>query len=275
VDKHIAIRQAADWIRDADGLLITAGAGMGVDSGLPDFRGTDGFWRAYPALRHHGFSFEDIANPSGFVTNPQLSWGFYGHRLALYRATVPHAGFDILLRWASTMKYGAFVFTSNVDGQFQKAGFDAERIVECHGTIQRLQCVEACTDDAWPSDDFSPIVNEASCLLENEMPTCPHCGGLARPNILMFGDWNWLERYAERQKSRLANWLKSVERLVVVEIGAGRTVSTVRRFSERHGPRVMRINPREYTIPKAVGLGISGGALEVVQLLDDVLDGHV
>ncbi len=44
------LNRAAEWIREADGLLVTAGAGMGVDSGLPDFRGKNGFWRAYPAL---------------------------------------------------------------------------------------------------------------------------------------------------------------------------------------------------------------------------------
>ncbi|WP_341313490.1 Sir2 family NAD-dependent protein deacetylase [Paraburkholderia sp. IMGN_8] len=271
MDNDKAIRQAAAWIRDADGLLITAGAGMGVDSGLPDFRGKEGFWRAYPALRHYGFSFEDIANSAGFASNPRLSWGFYGHRLALYRATVPHAGFDLLLRWASTMKHGAFVFTSNVDGQFQKAGFDTERIVECHGTIHRLQCVEACTNETWPADDFTPTVNETTCLLENEMPTCPHCNGLARPNILMFGDWQWVEEHADRQGKRLATWLESVERLVVVEMGAGRALPTVRRFSERHGPRVIRINPRDYTIASAIGLGIPGTASDTLQLLEKSL----
>ncbi|WP_322049658.1 Sir2 family NAD-dependent protein deacetylase, partial [Paraburkholderia sp. J67] len=75
---------------EADGLLVTAGAGMGVDSGLPDFRGDEGLWRAYPALRHHGFSFEEIANPAVFSSDPRLAWGFYGHRLKLYRATQPH-----------------------------------------------------------------------------------------------------------------------------------------------------------------------------------------
>ncbi|KVR42401.1 SIR2 family NAD-dependent protein deacylase [Burkholderia multivorans] len=274
MENEIAIRQAATCIRDADGLLITAGAGMGVDSGLPDFRGTEGFWRAYPALRHYGFSFEDIANPAGFASNPRLSWGFYGHRLALYRATVPHAGFDILLRWAAAMKHGAFVFTSNVDGQFQKAGFDVERIMECHGTIHRLQCVKACTDETWSADDFSPVVNETTCLLENEMPNCPHCNALARPNILMFEDWRWVEKYANRQERRLATWLDSVQRLVVVEMGAGRTVSTVRRFTERHGPRVIRINPRDYSIPSSIGAGISGGALETLQLLDNFLSAN-
>ncbi|MCP3024299.1 SIR2 family NAD-dependent protein deacylase [Cupriavidus basilensis] len=273
MENDYAIRQAADWIRDADGLLITAGAGMGVDSGLPDFRGTDGFWRAYPALRHHGLSFEDIANPAGFASNPRLSWGFYGHRLALYRATAPHAGFDILFRLASTMKHGAFVFTSNVDGQFQKAGFPAARVAECHGTIHLLQCIEACTDQVWPEDDFNPIVDNSTCLLKNEMPRCPHCGGLARPNILMFGDWKWVSRYADRQEQALAAWLESVERLVVVELGAGRALPTVRCFSERQRRQVIRINARDYSISPAVGVGIAGGALEVLQRLDNTLSG--
>ncbi|CAD6516409.1 NAD-dependent protein deacetylase [Paraburkholderia metrosideri] len=65
-----AIRQAAEWLRDADGLLITAGAGMGVDSGMPDFRGTEGFWRAYLALGASGIRFEEVASPQTFRRDP-------------------------------------------------------------------------------------------------------------------------------------------------------------------------------------------------------------
>lgn len=265
------IAQAAAWIREADGLLVTAGAGMGVDSGLPDFRGTEGFWRAYPALR--GVAFEAIADPAGFASEPRLSWGFYGHRLALYRATVPHAGFGLLRDWGAAATHGAFVFTSNVDGQFQKAGFDAERIVECHGTIHRLQCVDACTGAIWPADAFVPEVDAERCRLTNAMPRCPHCGALARPNILMFGDANWIERDTDRQERRLARWLERVERPVVVEMGAGRALPTVRRFSERHGPRVIRINPREPMIAAGLGIGIAGGAAETLQRIDAALRG--
>src|SRR6478752_3216688 len=93
-----AIELAARAIGDAHALLITAGAGMGVDSGLPDFRGTDGFWRAYPAFQKLGLRFEQLANPAWFATDPALAWGFYGHRLNLYRRTVPHEGFQILRR---------------------------------------------------------------------------------------------------------------------------------------------------------------------------------
>ncbi len=270
-DDTTTIAEAARWIRDADGLLVTAGAGMGVDSGLPDFRGSEGFWRAYPALR--GTAFEAIANPTGFGSDPRRSWGFYGHRLALYRATVPHAGFALLHAWAAGMRHGAFVFTSNVDGQFQKAGFDAARIVECHGTIHRLQCVDACTDAIWPADAFVPEVDEARCELRNAMPRCPHCGALARPNILMFGDRAWLEHGTAAQERRLAAWLHAVERPVVVEMGAGRALPTVRRFSERHGPRVIRINPREPEIAPGRGLGIAGGAADTLTRIGAVLRG--
>ena len=82
-----SLRRAAGLIRDADGLLITAGAGMGVDSGLPDFRGTEGFWRAYPALARAQLRFESVASLETFHTDPTLAWGFYGHRLSLYRRT--------------------------------------------------------------------------------------------------------------------------------------------------------------------------------------------
>ncbi len=113
-----SLQKAADAIAAADALLIGAGAGMGVDSGLPDFRGAQGFWKAYPAYARLGLRFEALANPHWFENDPTLAWGFYGHRLNLYRATQPHAGFQILRKWAGRMRHGAFVFTSNVDGQF-------------------------------------------------------------------------------------------------------------------------------------------------------------
>jgi NAD-dependent SIR2 family protein deacetylase len=259
---------AADWIREADGILITAGAGMGIDSGLPDFRGANGFWNAYPALRAEGLGFQDIANGEAFQRDPVRAWGFYGHRLNLYRRTVPHEGFQILRRWASAKACDAFVYTSNVDGQFQKAGFSANRILECHGSIHSLQCSAACTHDIWSADDFHPEVDEARCVLTSALPRCPKCGGVARPNILMFDDWAWLDTRTKRQRMRFEAWLLSVERMVVVELGAGRAIPTVRVAGERHASRVIRINPDEYAIDPAKGIGIPGPALAILSELD-------
>ncbi|MCO8642255.1 NAD-dependent protein deacetylase [Burkholderia multivorans] len=252
----------------ADALLVTAGAGIGVDSGLPDFRGTDGFWRAYPALRHERFEFHEIASPQAFRARPQLAWGFYGHRLALYRSTVPHAGFAILRRWIDAMPNGGFVLTSNVDGQFQKAGFDAARIVEIHGSIHALQCLRPCSDDTWDAAPFIPAVDEAACRLVGEPPRCPHCGGLARPNILMFGDAGWLgARYAEQERA-LQQWIAQAGRVAVVEIGAGTAIPTVRMLSEQLGADVIRINAREAHARRADVIGLKGGALATLNALD-------
>ena len=84
------IEKAAAAVAMADALLVTAGAGMGVDSRLPDFRGDKGFWKAYPPFERLGVSFVDMANPGWFARDPELAWGFYSHRLELYRATEPH-----------------------------------------------------------------------------------------------------------------------------------------------------------------------------------------
>ena len=130
VDK---IKIAAEHIRQADAVLVTAGAGMGVDSGLPDFRGNEGFWKAYPPIAKLGIPFYEMANPKWFDTDPKIGWAFYGHRLNLYRKTIPHEGFTKLLDLATKKLEKYFVFTSNVDGQFQKAGFSDDRIEECHG----------------------------------------------------------------------------------------------------------------------------------------------
>ena len=151
--------RAVDAIRCADSLLITAGAGMGVDSGLPDFRGRHGFWKTYPALGKEKVDFYQIATPQSFKTKPTRAWGFYGLRMVQYRQTIPHAGFEILKRIGEAMPNGFSVFTSNVDGQFQAAGYKDEDIVECHGSLHKLQCSQVCNDAIWSAQNFEPQVD--------------------------------------------------------------------------------------------------------------------
>lgn len=253
--------RCAEAIDLADGLLITAGAGMGVDSGLPDFRGAEGFWKAYPALRQSGIAFQEVASPGVFKLNPALAWGFYGHRLKLYRETQPHAGFTILREFVRHKEQGAFVYTSNVDGQFQKAGFAPGQIVECHGSIHNLQCQNGCMADVWPSGEFTPDVDESLCRLLNAPPRCPCCGEIARPNILMFGDSGWLDDRLGEQMTRFEQWRSQVKRLVVIEVGTGTSIPTVRHFGEFQDGFLIRINPREADMPphcRGVSLPLTG-----------------
>jgi NAD-dependent SIR2 family protein deacetylase len=266
-----AIARAAALLRDADALLVGAGAGIGVDSGLPDFRGDHGFWRAYPPLARRGIRFVEIANPRSFALQPALAWGFYGHRLALYRDTVPHEGFAILRELGARLAHGLFVFTSNVDGQFQRAGLADDRLVECHGSIHHLQCSLPCCDAIWPADAVQPQVDAADCLMRAPLPACPRCGALARPNVLMFNDAAWLDARTEAQYARLAAWRARVRRLAVIEIGAGTDVPSVRRTCEAQGAPLIRINPREPEVASSRDIGIAGGALDTLRRLREIL----
>lgn len=260
-----AIIKSAEIIYNADAILVAAGAGMGADSGLATFRGQDGFWKNYPALKQAGINFQDIANPLSFSEHPELAWGFYGHRLNHYRQTKPHHGFQILREWGNKKTNGIAVFTSNVDGQFQKAGFAPDLIHECHGSIHYLQCITPCCQAIWPATDFNPIVSESTCLLLNELPRCPSCGAIARPNIMMFDDEAWLDNQEQQQSKNLKQWLSFTKNLVIIEIGAGITLPSVRYFShkvcEKHNGTIIRINMDENAVlpsnKKCIALHVS------------------
>jgi NAD-dependent SIR2 family protein deacetylase len=266
---------AAAAISTAEALIITAGAGMGVDSGLPDFRGNEGFWNAYPPYRRIGLSFIETANPAHFQRDPAFAWGFYGHRTNLYRATVPNPGFTILRNWIERFHLNAFVVTSNVDGQFQKAGFPEEEIFEVHGSIHHLQCLLPCCDTIWPNKEQIEI--DEQTMRAKSIPTCPHCHDVARPNILMFGDFSWLDQRSRQQEESYRDFLSRQEgkRIVVIEIGAGTAIPTIRATSERIGrapqATVIRINLREAAIdPPHLSLPCSG--LAALTALDTLLN---
>ncbi len=270
------IRRAADAIREAEVLLVTAGAGMGVDSGLPDFRGTEGFWNAYPAYRHLGLSFVELANPRWFRDDPELAWGFYGHRLNLYRSPPPHPGFEILRRWGQRMPRGVRVFTSNVDGHFQRAGFAEEVVHEVHGSIHHAQCLKKCGIGIFSAGEFEVPIDETT-FRAMALPRCPGCGSLARPNILMFGDWEWDESRSELQRQRQDRWMDEVARgrLVIIELGAGTAVPAVRRFSEvvsvvQKAP-LIRINLHDSGV-RAGNMGLAMGALAGLRAIEAELD---
>lgn len=276
------IERAATALAAADVLLIGAGAGMGVDSGLPDFRGEHGFWRAYPRYQELGLRFVDLANHRWFEEDPALAWGFYGHRLNLYRSTVPHPGFALLHKWASRMAGGAFIFTSNVDGQFQRAGFAAERVLEIHGSIHHMQCLRGCglgiSDAAFASIDL----DEKTMRAREPLPRCLRCAALLRPNILMFNDFGWDSLRSDAQSVRFQAWLAQQvgrrARFAVVECGAGVAIPSVRRFcaqvARQQSVPLIRINPREHESDHsdAAHIGISSGALAALQAIDARLD---
>lgn len=95
---------------------------------------------------------------------------------------------------------------------------------------------------------------------------------------MMFNDWSWSERRQAVQSREMESWLSNVSRPVVVEIGAGTAIPTVRHFSHRviheFGGRLVRINPREFSVPTRFDVGLEAGALAALQAIDAMMLGE-
>jgi NAD-dependent SIR2 family protein deacetylase len=145
------ILAAANAIVTADFLLIGAGAGMSADSGLPVYNGIADV-AAYRAMR---VSYADLCDPSWIRRDPEIFFGFWGWCFNTYIKTQPHAGYQMLLRWARAVQdragspLAAHVYTSNVDGFFLKAGFPEACVTEFHGSCLHWQCSSPCSFNTW------------------------------------------------------------------------------------------------------------------------------
>ena len=251
-----ALDRAAEAIAGSDAILIGAGAGMGVDSGLPDFRGNQGFWRAYPPYERLGLDFVSLANPRWFVEDPTLAWGFYGHRMELYRRTEPHRGLresQELVRSDCARADSSSRRTST--GTFSDRDLSPERIVEVHGSFDGMQCTCDCGVGIFPGEPIRVAIDPETMRADCAVAECPRCGAVARPNILMFGDFGWNSTRTDGQMRRMREWLGTLRgaKLTIIEFGAGRAVPTVRRVCEDVARNcdgtLIRINTREAEVP--------------------------
>ena len=272
VDRRM-LERAARAVALADVVVVTAGAGLGVDSGLPDFRGAEGFWNAYPPYRGLGVAFHDLASPEAFRADPGLAWGFYAHRRRLYAAAPLHAGHEVLARFTADAPHAGLAITSNVDGLLQRAGVDP--VWEVHGRIRVDQCARDCGVGAWDAV-LTPEVDPTTMRAVGELPTCAGCGGPARPNVLLFGDPVWDPSRSDAQQAAVVELLEAVvgDDVVVVEVGAGTALPTIRHIGaslqRSHGATLVRVNPDEPQGDGAVPL--RGGAAEVLTALADAVD---
>jgi NAD-dependent SIR2 family protein deacetylase len=278
---------AARLIEQADALLICAGAGMGFDSTLPDFRDSNEFWEAYPVLKKENLTFSDLADPEVFDKNSPRAWGFYDYQYKLFNQTTPHDGYQILKRWSSSKDNPSFIYTSNVDGHFQKAGFKEEQILECNGSINFLQCSRQFGPPCikiWPAEESLSLkslsIDTEKLVAQPQLPLCPCCYAVARPNTLMLNDYWCLSERVDAQEVRFKQWKDNLDasssrlkqKILVIEIGVGTEIPTVRHLAESMNTDIIRINPKESQGAGNV-LSIPAGGLEILQEIDNVIRG--
>lgn len=252
-------RYAKDLITNADGIVILAGAGMSVDSGIPDFRGKDGIWTSEQS------NFMKFATADAFATDPLDAWNFYITRLLCYSEATPHEGYYSLLK-LQEMGKDIYVVTSNVDGQFLKAGYDADKIFEIHGDLRNVQCTKQCSRDDWPMPSFTGPLSNAS-----EVPKCPKCGHNLRPKVLMFNDPYFCFNRVDQQQAAYSRWASNKNQIVGIEIGAGKTVPSIRWFGTERTHHLIRINPYEPDISRPQDISMGLNATDGIELLIELL----
>lgn len=162
------IKKLADMMEDADVYAFT-GAGISTESGIPDFRGPEGLW--------------DQVDPMEYVSrealhqHPRKLWGFLKETVNTVEDAEPNTGHRAL---AELEAEGAIegVITQNIDGLHRAAG--SKNVMEVHGHLRTAQCTD-CGHEI-------PLDEAFDQLDADEIPTCEKCGGMIRPDVVLFGD---------------------------------------------------------------------------------------
>ena len=166
-DSDAAIRRIAGWVRDARKVVALTGAGISVDSGIPDFRGPGGLWDRFDPMEY--------ATLAAFLSRPEKVWEMIREMNAVIGAARPNPGHLALARLEAMGKLAAIV-TQNIDNLHQEAG--SRTVIEFHGNGRHLVCLECgrrVAADQAPRAEFPP---RCSC------PRQP----VLKPDVVFFGE---------------------------------------------------------------------------------------
>mgnify|MGYP002630293272 FL=1 len=215
------LHKSADLIRRAKRMLLLTSAGMSADSNIPTFRDKDGYWKNFPPFKEKNLEAQDLASPWAFRNELPHAWAFYEWRRRNAEENQPHDGYRIINEWFN--KCEGFIHTTNTDGLHLRSGCSRERILEVHGSMWRLQCLNTCTQQYW--EDLSvPLCDlNSQTMKASNFPVCIQCRGIARPHILMFGDGEYTGH--SEQENSFRNFIQDPIDLAIL-VGSSGAVPT-------------------------------------------------
>ena len=218
------IRTVAEWIDDAERITVLTGAGISTDSGIPDFRGPQGLWTKNPAA-------EKAATIQNYVADPEVRKAAWRSRLdSRAWAADPNEGHRALARLERRRKLVALL-TQNVDGLHHAAGSSPEKVIEVHGTIREVGCLECDY-----RDDMTIALDRVR--LGEEDPPCPDCGGIMKSATISFG-----QSLIQRDLLRAEVAAQSCELLLAIGTTlAVYPIAAVVPAAKRAGARIVIIN---------------------------------
>ncbi len=242
-----AIDRALDFAKSRGGqILVLTGAGISAESGIPTFRGKEGYWRV-GSVNYHP---QELATFSAFQRMPEEVWSWYLFRRGACRAAQPNDAHRALAQLEQQLGRRYLLITQNVDGLHLRAGSSRERTYEVHGNIDFARCSAHCsgvfelptaflecaanTNPEWPKERrLSPA--------EAELLRCSQCGAWLRPHVL------WFDESYDEALFRFESSLNAADEasllLVIGTTGSTNLPLHVARVAARNAAAMLVLNP--------------------------------
>ena len=238
----------------ADGgmVVVLTGAGVSAESGIPTFRGPEGYWTVGSTV----YQPQEMATRSAFRAMPDEVWRWYLYRLGTCRAASPNAAHLALVELDRALGDRFLLVTQNVDGLHLRAGSARERTYQIHGNVDFMRCAGAhdrellAMPELAPVDAQTPLSDEARSRL-----VCPRCGERTRPHVLWFDEYYDEELY--RFESSLAAAATCALLVTVGTSGATNLPNQMVFAARRAGALIIDINPDDGPFARAA-LGAGG-----------------
>ena len=225
----------AQKLKDSRKIVFVTGAGISQESGIPTFRGKDGYWRKYDPMK--------LASIDAFYDDPKLVWEWYEDRRKNILSVKPNEGHFAISQMEEFKD--VVVLTQNIDGLHQRSG--STNVLELHGSIIRIKCT-VC--------DFIDNITEN---FESLPPKCK-CGSMLRPDVVWFGE------------SLPQNiWQSAIKEAsvcdVMVIVGTSLVVSpanTLPVYAKQNGAILIEVNPEKTVMSNDMTLSIQATSVGVL-----------
>src|SRR6266540_1944527 len=248
-------------------VLVITGAGVSAESGIPTFRGKNGYWRNLDPAK--------LATPEAFARDPKLVLDWYRGRRQQIRGAEPNAAHEAIARMAQHADDFLLV-TQNVDDLHARAGIAKEKMVQIHGDIFVTRCSRCGFSDQGRGGSPEPPTHgrlrSIAPTLDNDIdvPRCPECDALMRPGVVWFG-----EQLPWSEVNRVENYLNRGPCDLVIVAGTTATFGYIIDWALRashDGGQLIEVNPEETPLSQfATQLVREPAAVAMPQIVDQII----
>lgn len=235
------LQQILDDVRETNGRVVAlTGAGISAESGIPTFRGAEGYW----VVGSKNYMPQEMATHEMFEAAPEEVWRWYLYRFGLVRHAQPNAGHHALVRLERALGDRFTLVTQNIDGLHRRAGASDLRTYAIHGDAAWMRCAAECGVGRLELPSFVPRGKDDPFSAEDRRRlTCPRCGGWVRPHVLWFDECYDEENY--RMDSAVAAAHAADLLLVVGTSGATNLPMQIGQIAYLNGAAIVDVNPED------------------------------